>query len=204
MSRSFRIVPLLFLALAAPALAQTSMGYMPGMGGPSTAGDTAQLTRIKAALDKYRDPIAAVRDGYYSTLACVEFRRGESGAMGYRPGAMGVHFLNMNNVGPQLDTLRPQVLIYEPAGDALRLVAAEWFMPAQLSAQAPWIFGRALDGPMEGHAPIMPAELHHWDLHVWLWKDNPNGVFSPTNPAVTCPAHGRYTVNGDPPRIVSR
>jgi hypothetical protein len=204
MSRSFRIAPLLMLVLAAPALAQTSMAAMNGMGGSSTTADTAQLTRVKAALEKYRDPIVAVRDGYFSTLACVEYPQGEAGAMGYRPGGMGVHFLNMNNVGPQLDTLRPQVLIYQPIGDSLHLVAAEWFMPAQLAAQAPQIFGRALDGPMEGHAPIMPAEFHHWDLHVWLWKNNPNGVFHPTNPTVTCPPRGRYTVRGAPPRIVSQ
>jgi hypothetical protein len=204
MSRSYRIVPFLLLSLAAPAMAQTSMAGMNGMGGPSTAADTAQLARIRRALDKYRDPIAAVRDGYFSTLACMEFPAGEPGAMGYRPGGMGVHFLNMNYVGPQLDTLHPQVLMYEPVGDSLRLVAAEWFMPAQLSAQPPHIFGRDLDGPMEGHAPIMPAELHHWDLHVWLWKDNPSGVFSPTNPTVTCPPRGRYTVRGGPPKIVTQ
>ncbi len=36
----------------------------------------------------------------------------------------------------------------------------------------------------------MPAGLHHWDLHVWLWKDNPNGMFSSTNSAVKCPKTG--------------
>ena len=204
MSRSLRVVPFLLLSLAAPAMAQTTMAGMNGMGGSSTAADTAQLTRIKTVLDKYRDPIVAVRDGYFSTVACIEFPHGEEGAMGYRPGGMGVHFLNMNNVGPQLDTLRPQVLIYQPVGDSLRLVAAEWFMPTQLSAQPPVIFGRALDGPMEGHAPIMTADMHHWDLHVWLWKNNPNGIFHPTNPTVACPARGRYTVRGAPPRVVTQ
>ena len=37
----------------------------------------------------------------------------------------------------------------------------------------PTILGHQLMGPMEGHVPMMPAELHHWDLHVWLWKNNP-------------------------------
>ena len=44
-----------------------------------------------------------------------------------------------------------------------------------------------LDGPMDGHAPIMPASLKHYDLHVWLWRANPAGVYSPTNAAVQCP-----------------
>jgi hypothetical protein len=202
MSRSFRIVPFLLLSLGAPAMAQTSTAGMAGMGGGTA--DTAQVMRIKASLEKYRDPIVAVRDGYFSTLACIEFPAGEPGAMGYAPGGMGVHFLNMNYVGPQLDTLHPQVLIYEPVRDTLRLVAAEWFMPAQLSSTRPHIFGRDLDGPMEGHAPIMPAELHHWDMHVWLWKNNPAGMFSPTNPTVSCPRGARYTVRGGPPKIVTQ
>ena len=201
MSRSTRIVPLLLMCLAAPAVAQTSMAGMTGMGGGTA--DTAQLMRIKTALEKYRDPIVAVHDGYLSTLACVEFPQGEPGEMGYPAGGMGVHFINMNNVGPTLDTLRPQVLIYVPVRDTLRLAAAEWFMPAQLSATRPAVFGRSLDGPMEGHAPIMPPELHHWDLHIWLWQNNPAGMFSPTNPSVSCPPGARYTVRGGPPKIVT-
>jgi hypothetical protein len=27
----------------------------------------------------------------------------------------------------------------------------------------------------------------HWSLHVWLWKDNPNGLFAAFNPDVSCP-----------------
>ena len=47
-------------------------------------------------------------------------------------------------------------------------------------------------GHTAGHAPILPAELHHWDLHVWLWKDNPNGLMHPTNSNIHC-ANGPYT-----------
>jgi len=37
-----------------------------------------------------------------------------------------------------------------------------------------------------GAPPIMPEMMHHYDLHVWLWKKNPTGMFSPTNPTVKC------------------
>ena len=30
---------------------------------------------------------------------------------------------------------------------------------------------------MEGHEPLMPHGMHHYDLHVWLWKENPAGLF---------------------------
>ncbi len=29
----------------------------------------------------------------------------------------------------------------------------------------------------------------HYDLHVWLYRDNPNGVFEQYNPMVTCAYH---------------
>jgi hypothetical protein len=46
------------------------------------------------------------------------------------------------------------------------------------------LFGRPFDGPMLGHEPGMPP---HYDLHVWVWQANPEGIFAPFNPNVTCP-----------------
>jgi hypothetical protein len=163
---------------------------------------TPDLAEARAALDKYRDPVVALRDGYLSTVGCLEFPGGGSeGAMQYLPGAMGVHLLNPGLIGPTLDPTRPQVLLYEWADQELRLTAAEWFVPVEVSREAPTIFGRTLDGPMEGHEPLLPAGLHHWDLHIWLWKENPNGLFHPTNSAVTCP-EGPYPFEEHPPTMV--
>ncbi len=164
-----------------------------------------ELAKVREALDHYRDPIRAVHDGYFSSLGCIEYPHGgHEGAMQYPPGGMGVHFLNLGAIGPTLDPAKPQVLIYEPDGDKLRLVAAEWFMPADMVTGAPpSIFGHALQGPMEGHKPLMPEGFHHYDLHVWLWKSNPAGVFSPTNPAVKCPKTG-YTFAEEAPKQVHR
>ncbi|HEY7684668.1 MAG TPA: hypothetical protein VH833_01055 [Gemmatimonadales bacterium] len=160
------------------------------------------LESVRAALDKYADPVVAVRDGYFSTIACVDFpTAGGAGQMQYPAGGMGVHLLNPGAIGPQIDTLRPQVLIYEPVGDKLRLAAAEWFVPVSVSAARPTLWGHPFDGPMEGHEPFMPAALHHWDLHVWLWKENPAGVFTPTNPAVKCPP-GSYTFHENAPKML--
>ena len=168
----------------ATAQARAAVGPLPSV--------SPELEQARAALDKYRDPVVAVHDGYFSTLGCIEYPKGGGeGTMQYAPGGMGVHFLNLQLVAPTLDPAKPQVLIYEPAGDKLRLVAAEWFLPVQATPQGPpSIFGRQLEGPMEGHHPLMPNGLHHYDLHVWLWKNNPAGVFSATNPAVKCPKGG--------------
>ena len=162
-----------------------------------------ELEAVRTALERFQDPYAALREGYFSTVGCLEFPGGGTeGEMAYMPGAMGVHFLNPAYIGPELDPMKPQVLLYEPGDDGvLRLTGAEWFAPVAVSPEAPTIFDRKLDGPMEGHAPILPTELHHWDLHVWLWKDNPNGLFHPTNSAVTCP-DGPYTIEDHPPTMV--
>ena len=156
---------------------------------------SAELQSVKTALSKYSDPLMAVRDGYFSTLACVDFPKGaKEGSITYPPGAMGVHFLNPANIGPTLDPAKPQVLIYEPVGDKLVLAAAEWFMPEQVAGgKAPAIFGQTLYGPMDGHEPILPAALRHYDLHVWLWKNNPKGMFTSTNSAVKCAPGAPYT-----------
>lgn len=190
----------MFLASVWPVVAPAQMQMKNG--GPAL---TPALAATRAALDKYKDPMQAVRDGYFSTVACIEFH--DNGMshdhMSYKPGAMGVHFLNPATIGPALDSLKPQVLMYEPVGDKLVLVGAEWFVPVAVSKTAPTMFGQTLMGPMEGHQPIMPAGLHHWDLHVWLWKDNPNGVFSPTNSSVKCPKTGYgYSFDDAPPKVV--
>jgi len=182
----------LLASIAVLVLVSPDTSQAQGSGAPMSA----DLQAAKAALSKYADPIAAVRDGYFSTLACVDFPDGATdGPMVYPPGAMGVHFLNLANIGPKLDPTKPQILIYEPVGDKLVLTAAEWFMPVQVAGGvAPAIFGQNLAGPMDGHEPIIPASLKHYDLHVWLWKDNPKGMFSSTNASVKCPAGGAYTI----------
>jgi hypothetical protein len=149
---------------------------------------TPTLDSVRANLEKYQNVMTALADGYLSTVACIHFpMAGKAGETPFPVGAMGVHFLNGALIGKPLDAAHPQALIYELHGDTLKLAAAEWFVPVAVSAERPAVFGHPLDGPMDGHVPIMPAELRHWDLHVWLWKANPAGVFTPTNPAVTCP-----------------
>ena len=165
--------------------------------------DEPDLSRVRAALKKYEDPYAAIHDGYFSTLGCVVIERaGPAGHVPYMPGGMGVHFLNSGLLGPVPDPAKPQVLIYEPVGDKLQLVAAEWFVPLSTGVKGrPELWGRAFDGPMMGHPPLLPMELTHYDLHVWLYKPNPLGTFAPTNPAVTCTGHP-YRLVEEAPALV--
>jgi hypothetical protein len=202
MRRSLFLLSLAMLACTAAVSARAHAQAMSGHAAHAPmdratpgAALTPELASAKAALSKYTDVTAALRDGYLSTVGCIDFSRGaKDGNITYPPGAMGVHFLNMGNVGPKLDPAKPQILIYAPVNGKLELAAAEWFMPVQVAGgKAPVIFGQTLAGPMEGHQPIMPKNLRHYDLHAWLWKSNPKGVFTSTNSALTCPAGAPYT-----------
>ncbi|WP_206035604.1 hypothetical protein [Roseomonas sp. HF4] len=190
-------------ALLATGLAGSVVTSALGHGGHATRHRTSapvrapdlppELAAVRDALAKYQDPRVAIRDGYLSTLGCVE----------YPVGGMGVHFINPALVGPTVDPMRPQILVYEPdPRGSLRLVAAEWFVPLATGvAERPTLFGRPFDGPMAGHEPLMPASLHHYDLHVWLWKENPAGMFNATNPGVGCAGHPYAEMEQPPPLV---
>jgi hypothetical protein len=107
---------------------------------------------------------------------------------------MGVHFINEQLVGPVLDPMKPQILLYEPdAGGKLRLTGAEWFVPLAIAKERPKLFNQDFVGPMEGHEPVMPAEVEHYDLHVWLFKENPEGI-STGNLCLPCDRRGGGTL----------
>jgi len=163
-----------------------------------------ELEKLKSAFEKYQDPYVAVRDGYFSTVGCVEYPKGGGhGQVPYPAGGMGVHFLNPALIAPVVDVTKPPILLYEPDGAGkLRLVAVEWFVPLATGIEErPQLLGRPFDGPMEGHEPLLPQGLHHYDLHAWLWKPNPAGLFSPTNPNVKCTGYP-FTLSEEAPHIV--
>ena len=143
----------------------------------------AQIDDLRKAMEKYKDYKVAVRDLYLSTVGCVHYSGEKFQApMEYAKGAMGVHFVNLTIKGPP-DPMKPNVLIYEPVGKDLKLVAVEWLVPLTADTkEVPSLFGQRFMGPMEGHEPLIPKEFHHYDLHAWLFKDNPLGMFAPTNP----------------------
>jgi len=189
-SQVVSVAVLLVLISAPPVMAQTR-------------ADEPEISAARAALKKYEDPYVAVHDGYYSSVGCVVIGHpGAPGHVPYKVGGMGIHFINMANVGPVPDPSKPPVLIYEPAGDKLRLIAAEWFVPLSTGVkQRPTLWGHPFDGPMMGHPPLLPMDLTHYDLHVWLYKPNSLGIFSPTNPDVTCTDHP-YRLVEEAPMLV--
>jgi hypothetical protein len=85
---------LLVLTFAVLTVVTMSAQAIPGTK-PSVSPMSPELQRVRAALEKYQDPVVAVHDGYLSTLACINFpNEAMPGHEQYAKGAMGVHFIN--------------------------------------------------------------------------------------------------------------
>jgi hypothetical protein len=134
------------------------------------------LAAARAATAKYHDVNQAVADGFVPVSPCVEIPN---------VGAMGIHYINFSRADLNVDVSEPEYLLYMPDENGkLRLVGVEYFVPFTGSNPAPNLFGRDFQGPMPGHAPGEPA---HYDLHVWICRINPDGMFAQFNPALSCP-----------------
>ena len=156
------------LATTALVGAAASSSAAPGERGKS------DLAAVRAATAKYHDVAAATAAGYVPVSGCEQL----PGA-----GAMGIHYLNPRLAADlDVEPSSPEVLLYAPTADGLRLVGVEYFVAA-VGQPAPQALGETFAGPMTGHGPGMPT---HYDLHVWLWKNNPAGTFAQWNPAVSC------------------
>lgn len=144
---------------------------------------TGLVQAVREATGLYRDATLAEADGWGSLGRCVS---SDSDA-----GAMGVHYVNLTNLldGNLLDATRPEVLMYEERNDGKRLLGAEFILFA-----ADWDAAHP-----EGTPPSLMGQLFHYVaapnryrlppvyiLHVWAWRDNPNGAFSNWNPKVSC------------------
>ncbi len=163
---------------------------------PLTPAVKKQLQAAKAATAKYQNVARAIADGYRGPPGGPYEPQGHCAASppdariaGYKGGGMGIHFDNAVQIAKKgFDIRHPEQLNYIPIGDKLKLVAIEFFQrdaDQKLSTDGdrPTLFGQPFDGPMPGH---YPGQAVHYDLHVWLFANNPNGMFTTWNPAVHC------------------
>ena len=105
-------------------------------------------------------------------------------------GAMGIHYLNGALLNGDFDIEHPQALIYEPVGNRRRLVGVEYIVDSATWLAAPEHKNTPpqLDGQMFQFvpAPNRFAIPSFFELHVWAWRDNPQGAFVDWNNNVTC------------------
>lgn len=187
---------LLILAGCAGQADDGGMADRPAADAPAAGADADarvladQLARAReGSADYVSDLAGAQSDGYQVITPMVP--------------DMGVHYLNP--AVTEFDPARPHALVYVPTRYGMRLGALEWVFPEE-PADPPFPgaeygeFPAAchyLDGtfvPAGAEADCAPvgndgADFSFWHpllttLHVWLWIDNPDGLFAGTNPVV--------------------
>ena len=189
------------------------------MGNDSRAGQAVttaavatepDLAALRKATERFQDVTVALAEGYirdpFNLCETAEM-------MGRSPklGAMGVHYFRpdllgitgppdprVRGTGTHTDFLTPAILIYEPAADgSVELVAVENLAFADAwkaagHAAPPSFHGVPYDYMVDDPATAID-EAHmfepHYDRHVWIYRENPNGVFAQFNPNVSCAHH---------------
>jgi hypothetical protein len=147
-----------------------------------------RLAAVRQATDKYHDVNVALAEGFQNWNGP------------YCEPNMGYHFVNVGRVLSPPSETAPSILLYDndPSTGGYNLVGVEYMVPVIVNGapyyapkdvppppdavkNTPRLFDRNFDGPMPGHSPAMPW---HWDLHVYVWRANPKGIFTPLNPTV--------------------
>jgi hypothetical protein len=156
----------------------------PGVGAQmpeqANADPGALIKIVRESTLRFKDVRVAENEGYALMFGCVT---------GPDAGAMGLHYVNGQILSTNtLDPTKPQIVIYEPQPNGtLRLIGADFVVLAD-----------AWDKKNQGPPQLMGQLFHYFEapnrfglpafytLHVWAWKDNPNGAFVNWHPNVSC------------------
>jgi len=132
-----------------------------------------QVARIRAATQAFKSLDMAVAAGYDRDVAHCMAKPPEGG--------MGYHHQNRALLDDRIELERPEILVYERLPDGeYRLNGVEYIVPFSAwprDREPPTVMGRDLK-PAPG--------LGIWYLHVWVWLENPSGLFADWNPRVRC------------------
>ena len=177
---------------------------------PAATPTEPTLEQVRAATERFQDVKVALAEGYIrdpsDTCDSAEMmgRPAELGAMGihfFRPDMLGISGPpnpRVDGNGTHTDFNKPAILIYEPQADgSLQLVAVEnlVFQKSWHAAgnQKPPSFHGVEWDTMQDNPATRIDEAHmfepHYDRHVWLYRENPRGLFAQFNPNVSCRAH---------------
>jgi hypothetical protein len=165
---------------AAHGLAQDGHAHMEGTTQSRSANAGTLLKIVRESTERFKDVRTAMSEGYALQFGCVT---------GSDSGAMGLHYVNGALVaGGILDPKRPQIVIYEPMPDgSLKLIGADYLVIAEqwhkTHQETPEMMGQLFHLFEAPNRFGLPA---FYTLHVWAWKDNPNGAFVNWHPNVSC------------------
>ena len=145
-----------------------------GKDGPAAPNPTdAAVATLRTATTRYQKLDSAFADGFVLLHDCeTRLDNEQVGTVYFNPARLtdGV-----------IDPEKPDALIYEPGRDGAppKLVGVELAIPYALWTQKePPQF---LDATFQRE-----DEFGVFGLHVWVWRDNPKGLFAEANPRVSC------------------
>ena len=103
-------------------------------------------------------------------------------------GAMGLHYVNGSLLDDVIDVAHPEIVLYEPLADGqVQLTGADYLVFADAwnstHSEPPQLMGQLFQLFETPNRFGLPA---FYSLHVWAWKDNPNGAFVNWHPNVSC------------------
>jgi hypothetical protein len=137
----------------------------------------SDLAVAREATERYRRMDLVLADGFSPLFECIS----DPSA-----GAMGVHYVQAERFDSRLEVSEPEALVFEPQADGRReLVAIEYIIPAAAwsGSEPPTFLGQALQYKTSvGLHEVDP----YYELHAWVWEDNPSGMFADWNPEVSC------------------
>ena len=139
-------------------------------------GTLKMLADLRKATTKYHDIQVAMDDGYSQGSECVSHP--DLGGMGY-------HYVNFEWVDGEYNPYQPEALLYEmDQGGNMHLVGVEFVIVTEAwqEEDLPHFGSQIFD---EAFAPA-PLPFDNYQLHVWIWKGNPKGIFTKFNPNVKC------------------
>ncbi|TVR63144.1 MAG: hypothetical protein EA422_10050 [Gemmatimonadales bacterium] len=149
------------------------------------------LAMIQAGSARYRNEARALAAGFVDVSGCVQ----APDMPGFPwTGAMGHHYVNFERFANlEIDPSRPEILLYIPDDRGrMELVGVEFAVNAEAwhTEFGPDVFpevaGVRYDPPNPNAAPGSLPSIAY-TLHVWNWKENPQGMFAPFNSALSCP-----------------
>jgi hypothetical protein len=165
---------------------------LPSLTRASNAPALAALTRLTAP---FHDVDSAKAAGYV-LFAAPPLTAPDGCISSAQEGGMGFHYTRGNNLADDsVSLLDPEFLVYAPKNGndgGARLAAFDYFLPYSTKwpgpndpsfTRAPTLhdFSTMRDLPDVAFAP---SRFNGWMVHIWLWENNPGGLFANWNRAV--------------------